>query len=383
MIKNRGSSVRCELIPCVDGIAPSVATIWEQLFTANPAAPLTSHPQWLALAAEHGLLGNWFALVITRDNHPIGMLPLRKRSYWSGELLKLFTQDYPQLLLAPDAEEDVWHEVAKWLQTSTGIAMISVGSYSDEQRVERFHAICQEYGLYPFHTPVKPNIDIPLRGSWEQYLAGLGKRTRANVRYAELYLRQDYQNVEVEIITDPSAFQAPLDELIRLYRLRWHNQVDGCAFDHPRNVAFYHHVMAWAMQQGNCALAVLRIGGRIIAGADIFFLPGQHELHCHIVARDMDALPNRYSPGIFLYNHIIRWALDHGFTQLGMGSGNAYYKRLIGGVEMPQWELSVARSPLTARVLHKVEPTLRIVQRLPVHLRYHLSRIGKKAQVEE
>jgi len=383
MRDNRSGAVRSELISCAGGINPAVSAILEQLYTANPATPLTSHPQWLALAAEHGLLGPWLALVVMCDDRPIGILPLRKHNHWCAELLELFSEDYPQLLLAPGAEEEAWHGVAAWLRTTSGVAMLSVGSSGDEQRVARFQAICQAHGLFAFSTPARPTINIPLRGSWEQYLAGLGKRTRANLRYAESYLLRDYQDVEVDIITDPASLRAPLDELIRLYRLRWHDQVGGCVFDHPQHVAVYHQAMAWALQHGYGALGIVRIGGQVIAGADLVFRPGQQELHCHFVARDTAALPSRYSPGIYLYTHLIRWALDHGFTMLGMGYGNAYYKRLLGGDDIPQWELAAARSPLAARILRQVNPALHIVQRLPVHLRYHLGRVGKKTPVEE
>jgi hypothetical protein len=54
------------------------------------------------------------------------------------------------------------------------------------------------------------------------------------------------------------------------------------------------------------------------------------------------------------------------------------YLRLIGGEDIPQWELTVARSPLAVRLLRKVDTALHIVRRLPAHLRYHLSRLGKK-----
>ncbi|MHB9132513.1 MAG: GNAT family N-acetyltransferase [Armatimonadota bacterium] len=377
MEQTQSSQTHWEVIACPGGMPLSVHTIWEALLIQHAHYPFYTRTKWTALAAELGTFRNWFALVIKQDEETIGLLPLRRRTRWTAEPTGPFTPDIPTVLIKPGADDDFWQGVAGWLKQASPVAMVSLGHFSDPQQIEMLQRICREQQLFTFSKEVSPTVFIPLAESWEQYLASLGKRTRTNIRYAETYLLRDYQDVRVEIITDPATYREPFDQLIELYRQRWQHQVGGCLLDRPVNVDFHHQIMAWALEEKSAALAVLRVDDRLIAGVMVFFVPGQHEMDCYLAARDMEALPKQYSPGIFLYSHLIRWAIDHGFTGMGMGNGNTYYKRLLGGTESPQWEVYAARSPLAGKLLQKIDPAIHAVRRLPVHLQYHLSHLGK------
>lgn len=70
------------------------------------------------------------------------------------------------------------------------------------------------------------------------------------------------------------------------------------------------------------ALFTLRIGGQLAAVH--FHLPGRRVLHAWLIAHD-EAF-ERYSPGLLLFQDILRWMGGAGFTSLDLGAGEYRFK---------------------------------------------------------
>ena len=53
----------------------------------------------------------WRLLVIRREQQPICVCVLQKRLRWTAELCHPLIEDYPVLIIAPEAEAEVWSAV--------------------------------------------------------------------------------------------------------------------------------------------------------------------------------------------------------------------------------------------------------------------------------
>jgi len=124
----------------------------------------------------------------------------------------------------------------------------------------------------------------------------------------------------------------------------------------------------WAVEQGYGCIVNLEIGGQTVAAATGIHIPGQDAAYYHTVGRHPLALPNQYSPGLFMAGQIIRWAIDRGATRLSLGQGFMPYKQVLGGEVYPQWELTIARSKPAAVVMRTVDPAIHYTRAQVVRL---------------
>ena len=348
MSYTRSATIAIEAIPWTGVIDDRLRSDWE-LLIARQQVPPFHYPQWIELAGAAGIIHPWRILVLRQDQYPIGLLLLHKRLPWTAEVCHAFSEDFPMMILAPEAEERIWHTMMPWLLGRDGINLISFSRWRETQRMELFSTIAHAHGVFPYLRRVTPDFWIDLPDSWDAYLANLGKTTRRNIRHQEAQLQRDFGegNISIEILTETARCVSAVEELITLHRQRWHQQ-RGSYFDDPRMAAFYRNAVHWAAENGCLAIPVMRMQSRTITLLTIFHLPGQDTAYLHCSARDLDALPSKYSPGIVLLAHSFRWAIARGVKRLALGIGTTYYKSLLGGYECPRFEVFAARSPLQA-----------------------------------
>ena len=163
--------------------------------------------------------------------------------------------------------------------------------------MEAFIAAARACGNYPYLRQVTSDIWIHFPDTWEDYLAHLGKATRYNFHRREAQLTRDFgaENVSLEILTDAGQCAFRLGAFITLHRQRWQHQ-RGNHFNDPRMGVFYRAAVRWAADNGYLAIPIMRIHSRTIALMTIFHIPGQDTAYLHFVAREIDALPGKYSP---------------------------------------------------------------------------------------
>lgn len=278
------------------------------------------------------------------------------------------------MLLEPADESEALHEIAHWFAGDRQLQMLVVGPTSNEHRKYLLEEAARKEGLFLRASATKAMMPLHLPPSWEAFHARLGNATRMNTSKVERRLMRDLPGIQWEVLTEFDAYcEVVFDELVRLFRLRWGQQLDGCFLDVERNVAYYREAMRLAMMEGYTAISVLKNEGKVVA-LSIFILPHQDAAHFHIIARDTEAMPNYYSPGIYLYLQTFRWEITRGTSTMYIGTGSNDYKVLLGAHEEPVRETALTRSPVMRKVVPVVERGLYVCQRLPVHLHYQWQR---------
>ncbi|MHB9023105.1 MAG: GNAT family N-acetyltransferase [Armatimonadota bacterium] len=341
------------------GLSPELRATWMDLWCRLPCALPFHHADWFEAYFRTQPSRGTYVLTCERDGRPIGLIPIRQRTPWTAQVIAPL-MDMQPLLILPGADDDLWMGLAEWLHSSQ-FAMLNLGRFDDAQ-AKQLAKQAQEHGLTPILRVVGPSLRTPLTTTWENYLAALPRTARYKVRRAERQIWEDFPDAEVRIHTDPAHSAPVIDTLIDLSCLRFATEKKRSYLADPRMASFYHQAISWIIAQENGALFTLHVMKRTIAVVTAVHQSGSDLAFYYLVGRDPCALPNTYCPGIALACHVIRWAITRKAQSLSLGLGVRRYKYDLGGVETPQYEVSIARSPILGKLLGKVDPVLHVAK---------------------
>lgn len=361
-----------------NGQLPSqVRTDWEYLVKCNSQTPVFNYPEWFGFACSAGIIQPRRLLLFYAKAHPIGLLPLQQRAPMVWEAVTHFAQDSPTLLLDPAEEETVWIGIGKWLRNNPWVGMLSLGFYESGRSISCCRQVLEPQGIITNSRQQPPTVLLPLADNWEAFVRGLSKPTRKQMHSIETHLREETDGVSVQLLDDVPRCMEAFDDLVRLYRRRWGAQVGGSIFCTQAHVDFYRNAVKWALVQGYASMPTLRIHDKTAVVCVVFHIPGQLVSHFQFIARDTEVQTPHWlsSPGTLLTMLAFRWAIARGVKMVNLGQGSTHYKTSLGGNECDLWQLSIARSPATAKVLPHIARSLYVIQRLPLHLSYHLQRL--------
>ncbi len=361
----------CQAIAWNDNLPDDLLNSWRLLLARLPEIKLSYLPEWSVMASQARIVAPWRVLRVTRGDWPLAIIPLCKRSRWSVDVLGDCYPDMAPVLVDPTAEGEVWNAAAQWLQQEHEIGLVSLGRHMDPMRLRAFAQLAELTGATPRLYPVSPKYIIPLPASWEEYLAGIGASTRANIRRLERQLTSRFRGGAFQVVGEVDDAMVALDGLMALHRRRWRHIVSGSVFDSRIFRDFYRRLFRWAAETRAASMATIRGDDRLLAALTLYHVPGQQTAYVHYIARDLDqALPNHFSAGLLLYALAIRWCIEHGLRALDLSYGNPYYKTLLGGEAHELHELILARSLWCASVLHRVDAATAHLSRLPRYLGY-------------
>lgn len=381
MTLNSLAQVQVEALPWRGDLDRQTLDVWRTLLAHHQQLPVFCYPEWLLAACNAKALMPWRILVIRQAQHPLAIIPLRKRTRWTAEVCLPLAEDFPMLITNPAEEELVWLSLAQWLHETPGIHLLSLGRWRETERMTALQQTACAQGAYAYLREVWPDIWISLPATWEEYFTSLGQSTRKTLQRRERQLTRDFgEAIQVDILTEEATCLAALEEFFALHHQRWQGH-RGSYFDNPHNVTMYREVIRWMANKGYLAMPILRFHGRTVVVGTIFHIPGQQAAYAHCLVRDTNVLPSNYSPGTVLTTHVIRWAIAHGIQRLSLGLSAHAYKFLFGGKEMTRSEVFLASSYQDARLYSKLDPAIHILAHLPSELRYYWGRLREKQEM--
>lgn len=263
---------------------------------------------------------------VVRDGaQPVGVLPVHLQS--APNLLRRLHEAYPEALGQPALLSHTWHcydahvpataEVLPVLLDAMAHAASIFGvPWCGFVNVQRGNALSQQLsaaGLPARHLTDRWTADLT---DYEDYLAGLGSRARANLRRNERRSREAGVTVEVLPVD-----HAALDEVARLCaRTAIRFDSNGCYPDR----AFTGFVAAL----GDLAhvLEVRQHGRLVAAGVCLADATRFHTWTCGVDY----AVDGRYSPYGVLFAESVKLAIRLGKSTLEDGTDNADFKRRYG-----------------------------------------------------
>ncbi|MHB0936464.1 MAG: GNAT family N-acetyltransferase [Armatimonadota bacterium] len=378
MAVNMNETVQFHTVAWQRQLDEGIRRSWTDLVDRRQEAMPSQRPEWWEIARSIWPEEQWRIVMITQEDQPIAVIPLVRRSRWTWSVLNHLIPDFLPVVIAPGSEQTAWMGIGQWLPQTPDIRQLFLGHSADTARTDAFRHASTAAGFTAHLMQAMPAVDIALTDSEDAFLASLSAKARGNIRYAERLMRKNYPDLQIDVITEPASAGEAIETLIGLYREHWHDRIGGCILDDPRMARFFTETTEFLLQHGQSKLFTLRVEGRIVAVNLGWCRAGQRIAYLPFVARDMRALPNRYSPGIVLLVEMIRHLRALGVEVLHMGSGSSWYKLEFNGASHDQWALTAFPSTLNAAVVPRVEEVVHVLRRIPVHLAYHLQRIGRR-----
>lgn len=188
---------------------------------------------------------------------------------------------------------------------------------------------------------VCPVVELPVGGTMDDYLAGLSKKQRHEIR-RKVRRAEAVGDVQLTDSTDPIA---DLKMFIDMHQKKWTGR--GLFPDTPggeQSRVFVRRLFELHGPDGALRLAFLTIGGRRVA-AGVHFLDGDRILYYN-AGVDPDA--RDLSPGVVMIHSYVARALASGIRQLDFLRGDEAYKYDWGAHDEPIQRLLVRRRSLGA-----------------------------------
>ncbi|BDI31412.1 hypothetical protein CCAX7_34630 [Capsulimonas corticalis] len=262
----RGNIV-AETVTDVAGLE-RLANEWRALADSCPAATIFQTYEWNAVWWRRlgRAPGRRLHVIALRgaDGALVGLAPLMT-SFWRGSPLRLLSflgvgaSDYTDILAAPGREADVADAFYRTLASSGGwqvfdCAQLRVGGLLTD--------VLPKPGvrLSWSETVGEPCPYVALPADWNGFLAGLGKKTRANVGYYDRALQKIYE-VEIASVSDSGELPEEMTRLFDLHQRRWNQRWLPGVFGGKRIQAFHRELAEALLERGWLRLFCLRLDG--------------------------------------------------------------------------------------------------------------------------
>ena len=283
------------------------------------------------------------AIVIARENDQlVGIAPLfisEKPDH--PRALRFIGQvevcDYLDLIAAPQDLERFTSKLLAFVAQEPkliGLPLLLDNILEESPTIAALKAAAAEQNWHFTDEVLQPSPYIPMAPDWEQYLAGLDKKQRHEIR-RKLRNATTQHDSSWYIMQHSENCQEEMDAFLSMMR----NEPDKDTFLNPLMVDFMQAVAEAACENEILQLAFLVMDGEK-AGAYLSFINDKKLL---VYNSAWNPKFSQFSPGWVLLAHMIQWAIENGFSEVDMMRGSESYKYKFGGVD--RHVLSVTLKP--------------------------------------
>jgi CelD/BcsL family acetyltransferase involved in cellulose biosynthesis len=229
------------------------------------------------------------------------------------------------------------------------------------QRLDFSHMLADQPAFAPYSRGAVTSYVLDVADGYAAYEAqrrAAGSGVLKDIDKRRRKVEREVGPVRFQALTDcGDAFATLLDWKRRQYLATGQTVI----FDAPWTVKLLSDLHAQAGGDFGGALFCLHIGDRLAAIQ--FHLRGQRTLHAWIIAHDETF--ERYSPGLVLFQEILRWMDQTPFNTLDLGAGDYRFKQQLANAHRPVAHGFVGR-PSTASLVREAQYGVRAAaERLP------------------
>jgi CelD/BcsL family acetyltransferase involved in cellulose biosynthesis len=182
---------------------------------------------------------------------------------------------------------------------------------------------------------LQPCPIISLNGNWENYLAGIDKKQRHEIRRKMRRLEESDLQSRWYIVDDAARVDSEMDDFLGLME----RDAEKKNFLSEAMREHMHLTARNAFANGTLLLAFLEIEGKKAAGKFCFDYSGKILGYNSGVSGEFMHL----SPGWVLTGSLIRWACEHQRTEFDFMRGNEEYKYRLGGIDRYVMEIVIRK----------------------------------------
>ena len=177
---------------------------------------------------------------------------------------------------------------------------------------------------------------LPLR--FEDYLRGLDRKFRQNMRRGERNLKKDYK-VDFKICSDASEVKEYLQVIMNLHQKRWRSRNEPGIFSDPRTSCFHHEISRLFFDRGWLVLNLVTLNDVPVAGGYDFTY--QNRLYSYVSGFDPGF--SRYDISNLRYLYLLEYCAKKGIEEWDMMRGDEPYKEKWNTLARRKLELWVTR----------------------------------------
>ena len=281
--------------------------------------------------------GEWdraeLALISARENDElIGIAPffLTERDGQKALMLlgSIEISDYLDLIVRADDLPRFLSELLDFLASDSALAWFRFDWYNlpdDSPTLAALEAESAKRGWNFAVEPFRPSLFVPLPGNFEEYLAGIDKKQRHEIRRKMRRAEESVQNVHWYIVTDESTLDDETEACCHLMA------------QDPAKQAFLTQTMRSQMKAtihaafkaGWLQLAFLEVDGQKAAG----YLNFDYGNRIWVYNSGLDFGYRDLSPGWVLLGYLLQWANENGRREFDFMRGDEDYKYRFGGIK--------------------------------------------------
>ncbi|MDP6668031.1 MAG: GNAT family N-acetyltransferase [Dehalococcoidia bacterium] len=180
---------------------------------------------------------------------------------------------------------------------------------------------------------VAPRVELP--SSWDEYLAGLRKKDRHELRRKLRRLEAAGEVRQVEL-TEPSDIEAAMQDFMRLHRMSTNDKAEFMTEGRER---FFRKVAVALAHENSTRLCFLEINGESVATSLSFVCKDVRYLY------NSGYNPTKSNLSVGLLNHAlsIKKSIDEGLRVFDFMRGDEAYKYHLGGVDREVFAITATR----------------------------------------
>jgi CelD/BcsL family acetyltransferase involved in cellulose biosynthesis len=245
----------------VERVDPAAAeNEWRELQACcDPAYPFLS-PTWQRIWWEEfggGEQREQVLLRVSDGGKACALVPLMRegdRLTWSGDTRIC---DYMDVVAADEGRPELLEAVIRSLGEEPWAELVLWALREDSPTFQALSGVCASLGL-GLETEVEdvcPQIELP--GDWEEYLAGLDKKDRHELRRKLRKLSQGGEP-ELEVLTSAEDVTAAMDDFISQHKT---SRADKETFMTAQMEGFFRRAVPALAAEGSVEMTFLKLGG--------------------------------------------------------------------------------------------------------------------------
>lgn len=246
------------------------------------------------------------------------------------------TFDYNDFVIAPGAEPAFYPALLDAIDTGGGrqLDLFSVGEDSPTLAMLPDLARARGYSVDIAEEDVAPRIELP--PTWDDYLAGLSKKDRHELR-RKLRRLEGHENWRWYCVSDPNEATARADTFLDLMR---RSDPAKAEFLTPDRDEFFRTLIAATAAHGVLRLFFMEMDDKPVAASLCLDYDGVRMLY----NSGHDPEYRYYSVGLLLHALCLRDALEQGYRSFDFLRGNETYKYRLGGRDHHLYRITLQRA---------------------------------------
>lgn len=271
-------------------------------------------------------------ITATRDGEMIGIAPLFSGINRDNETVLMFigsfeVSDYLDVIAHPDDLREFIQGLLVFVGTNSHTMgkNLDLYNFSDcSLTPDMLEGIALQSGWTFSQEALQPCPFIKLPRDWEEYLAGLDKKQRHEIRRKMRRAEETEGGTTFYLVNDPGSLNSETQDFIAMMA----NDPEKLAFLTPLMRQYLSNLAKVALAHGWLNLSFLTIGGEKAAGYLSFLFEDRLWIYNSAWKNDYA----EYSPGWVLLGHLIQWAIAQGVQEVDFMRGDESYKYKFGGI---------------------------------------------------